>query len=299
MNYAYTGQQAAPSADTCGMADDASWSGRRRVGFIDVVRVAAQAARRESVGAMGGEEPETLVLVLQHAGRGGARQDGRSAVCGAGEAVLYASARAVELDYGAASRQTLLIMPAAEVRARLAQLDQLLCLALTDHTPAMEMVRQMAAVCVALPFDQMDQLSQTYAARALLEAVVSALALVPVPLEAPGPRMARFHLSRIKEYVSANLHDSELSVRMVSEALRISPSHIHRLFEGSDQTLSAWIWSQRLLACRKLLEDPTRAHLPISQVAYSQGFNNASHFARMFRTRFGSTPSAWRERGRA
>lgn len=298
MNYAYSRQQTAAHASAPAVAGDAGWNGRRRVGFIDVVRVAAETGRRESVGAMDGEEQETLVFVLQHAGRGGAGQDGRNAVCGAGEAFMYTSAHAVELEHAAGSRQILLVMPAAEVRARLAQLDQLLCLALAENTPAMEMVRQMAGVCVALPFDQMDQLSQTYAARALLEAVVSALALVPVPLEAPGPRMARFHLSRIKEYVSANLHDSELSVRMVSEALRISPSHIHRLFEGSDQTLSAWIWSQRLLACRKLLEDPTRAHLPISQVAYSQGFNNASHFARMFRTRFGSTPSAWRERGR-
>lgn len=275
-------------------AEEMPWQGRRSVGFIELLRVQAERAARDSYPALAELEEEHLLFVLQHDGRGGAEQDGRRASCGPDEAFLYTNGRAVTLDHAAGSRQTVLVLPAGELRARLPHVDQLVATALAATTPAMEMVRRMAEVCVALPFDGMDRMSQAHAARALVEAVLAALALAPVPLEAPGPRMARFHISRIKEYVAANLHDPELSVASASKALRISPSHIHRLFEGGSQTFSAWIWSQRLAACRKVLEDPTRRHVPVSQVAYSQGFNNASHFARMFRARYGSTPSAWR-----
>ena len=300
MNHAYTGWQPVPRAlDSAAQpgiphAASAPWSGRRSIGFIEVVRVGSESAAQGSYAGIGEAEMENVLLVLQHAGRGGVGQDGRSASCTPDQAAMYTSGRPFTLDYDAGACQTVLILPAAELRVRLPHIDQLVATVLPAATPAMEMVRRMAEVCIALPFDQMDKLSQAHAARALLEAVLAALALVPVPLEAPGPRMARFHMTRIKEYVTANLHDPELSVGSASKALRISPSHIHRLFESGSQTFSTWMWAQRLAACRKLLEDPSRTHIPVSQVAYSQGFNNASHFARMFRARYGSTPSAWR-----
>ena len=48
-----------------------------------------------------------------------------------------------------------------------------------------------------------------------------------------------------------------------------------------------WIWAQRLDGVHADLSDPTCADRTISDIAFSWGFGDASHFSRAFRARFG------------
>jgi AraC-like DNA-binding protein len=54
------------------------------------------------------------------------------------------------------------------------------------------------------------------------------------------------------------------------------------------------IWAQRLEACRRELGDPQQGHRSISDIAFGWGFNDAAHFSRAFRERFGLSPREWR-----
>jgi AraC-like DNA-binding protein len=47
-------------------------------------------------------------------------------------------------------------------------------------------------------------------------------------------------------------------------------------------------------ACSKALRDPLQQTRSISEIAYSSGFNDLSHFNKTFRARFGMPPSQWR-----
>jgi AraC family transcriptional activator of tynA and feaB len=47
-----------------------------------------------------------------------------------------------------------------------------------------------------------------------------------------------------------------------------------------------------------MLSVPRHAHRSIMDVAFACGFNDISHFGRLFARKFGMTPSQWRRAGR-
>jgi AraC-like DNA-binding protein len=47
------------------------------------------------------------------------------------------------------------------------------------------------------------------------------------------------------------------------------------------------------------MTDPSQLGRTVTEIAFLHGFNNASHFGRVFRVRFGATPSEYRRRSAA
>jgi AraC-like DNA-binding protein len=43
------------------------------------------------------------------------------------------------------------------------------------------------------------------------------------------------------------------------------------------------------------LRDPHKAQLSISQIAFSNGYEDPAHFTRAFRRRYAMTPGQWRQ----
>ena len=84
--------------------------------------------------------------------------------------------------------------------------------------------------------------------------------------------------------------DPELNVAQIARTLRLSPSTLHRAWTGEPCSLSDWIWSLRLDAARRDLCDPACSARTVSDIAFSWGFNDAAHFSRAFRVRFGCSP---------
>jgi AraC family transcriptional activator of tynA and feaB len=60
-----------------------------------------------------------------------------------------------------------------------------------------------------------------------------------------------------------------------------------------------WVLESRLDRCREALRDPRQATCSISEIAYRWGFNDLSHFDKVFRARFGMTPRQWRRAAQA
>lgn len=102
---------------------------------------------------------------------------------------------------------------------------------------------------------------------------------------------------RVKAYVVEHLRDPELTIGGIAAAMRMSPDHLSRLFRSEPVPLSRWIWQQRLDACRRDLCDPRLIQRGISDIAFSWGFNDATHFSRSFRELFGVSPREWRQQG--
>jgi AraC-like DNA-binding protein len=86
------------------------------------------------------------------------------------------------------------------------------------------------------------------------------------------------------------LRDPTLSVNDIAAHLRLSPSTIHRAFAGEPSSLNAWIWNQRLDGAKRELCDPALINRTISEIAFGWGFNEAAHFSRVFKHRFGCSP---------
>ena len=88
----------------------------------------------------------------------------------------------------------------------------------------------------------------------------------------------------------AQLRDPGLTVAAIAAALRLSPSTLHRAWAGEPCSLAEWIRAQRLDAARRDLCSPAQARRGVSEIAFHWGFNDAAHFSRAFRARFGCTP---------
>ncbi len=96
-------------------------------------------------------------------------------------------------------------------------------------------------------------------------------------------------LEVLKSYIVKTLGDGDVSIETVSRANGLSERQTQRLFARAGTTFSQYVLEQRLdLARRVLLRAGERK---ISDVAYSVGFSDLSHFNRSFRKRFGVTPS--------
>jgi AraC-like DNA-binding protein len=100
-------------------------------------------------------------------------------------------------------------------------------------------------------------------------------------------QLTSYHRDQIKAYALRHLRDPRLSVNAIAAHLRLSPSTIYRAFAGEPVSLNSWIWNQRLDAAKRDICDPAMASRTITEIAYGCGFNDAAHFSRIFRTRFG------------
>ncbi|MEU0304019.1 helix-turn-helix domain-containing protein [Streptomyces sp. NPDC006175] len=132
--------------------------------------------------------------------------------------------------------------------------------------------------------------------------LVSALLAQTLDAESALPPESRRQvlLRQIDAFIRENLHDPELSPRVVAAAHHISLSHLHRVFEDQAQeTVAARIRRGRLENARRDLEDPALRGDPVYGIAARWGFPRACGFSRAFRTAYGLSPREHRLRALA
>src|SRR5215510_2318435 len=102
-------------------------------------------------------------------------------------------------------------------------------------------------------------------------------------------------VNRVVDHVRQHLAD-DLSLATLARLAAFSPFHFHRVFRAVTGE-AVFGFTQRLRiekAASALRNDSERSVL---EVALDHGFSSAATFARAFRARFGTTATAWRERG--
>lgn len=99
---------------------------------------------------------------------------------------------------------------------------------------------------------------------------------------------------QIKRYIEANLRDPELSARKVAGSFRISTRYLHMLFSVENETVSNYILRRRIEECAKQMSGYIWRGHTITEIAFGWGFNNTTHFARVFRNHYGMSPRDFR-----
>jgi AraC-like DNA-binding protein len=95
-------------------------------------------------------------------------------------------------------------------------------------------------------------------------------------------------------YIGKHFADPALTLASVAHHQQISPRYLQELLEQSGASFVARVNELRLKRAFALLgRFPDR---PVSEIAAQVGFCNVSHFNRLFRLRFGDTPSSARRR---
>ncbi|MBM4625059.1 helix-turn-helix domain-containing protein, partial [Micrococcus sp. JV4] len=95
-------------------------------------------------------------------------------------------------------------------------------------------------------------------------------------------------------YVLDNLTDPGLGAARIAKDLHVSERLLYAEMSRADIRLAQLIQSQRLRRVRDALTAPATIDVPIGVLAQQHGFVSASHFSRIFREEFGTTPRQWR-----
>ena len=100
-------------------------------------------------------------------------------------------------------------------------------------------------------------------------------------------------MERVMKYMNEHLADPDLNVEKLTEDIGISRAQLHRkLKEIAGVSAGEFIRNLRLEQAARLIEE---GQINITQVAYSVGFNNQTHFSTVFKKHYGMSPSEYAE----
>ncbi|GAA2133812.1 hypothetical protein GCM10009760_10360 [Kitasatospora kazusensis] len=99
----------------------------------------------------------------------------------------------------------------------------------------------------------------------------------------------------VQAYIRERLADPELCPAAVAQRYNVSLRYLQKIFAEHGTSPARWIRDERLARCRAELGDPGLDHLPVAVIGERSGLYGASHFSRLFRDRYGTTPRDYRK----
>ena len=96
-------------------------------------------------------------------------------------------------------------------------------------------------------------------------------------------------LKRLLEVFETHVSESDFSTEDFAHEVGMSRSNLHRKLQAlTNQPTHEFLRTLRLKRAAQLLKKSSGS---VTDVAYAVGFNNLSHFTKIFRQHFGQTPS--------
>ena len=264
--------------------------GVRRFGGLDLSRITSSPATvRRHRPVRAGDHSRYFKLHLQELGSSVNVQDGREAVLAPGDLMLCDSARPYSIRFDTPNRMLVLRLPEAKLAARFEDVDTLVGRRLGVEGLGASLLSAFVQNLWGAPAANDEEDCEP----ALLDAALNLLSAAcgvatPAPaLEAPCMKQ------RIRHFVDENLCDPELSVGGVARALGVSTRYVQMAFADLATTPLAYIRRKRLqLAAQQLRRRGPGCS--ITELSFSLGFNDLSHFSRAFKARYGVGPRDYR-----
>jgi AraC-like DNA-binding protein len=232
-------------------------------------------------------ERDQFAVGLLFSGEGVVEQDGRDTRLQAGDIVLCDSRRPCRIRFDTPFRQMVFNCDRAELEARLPDADR-------RTAQRIEGQGALPSAAANYLFDLAKQARSLGAAEGVV--VQHALDLLALTLGELATREVGHGslFRRIRAFIEENLADPLLTPTQIAQRHQLSRRYLYRLFDESGDCVAAYIRRRRLERCKAALADPLQRSRSISDLAFAWGFNDASHFGRLFREAFGLTPRDFR-----
>ena len=268
-------------------------SDRLRIGPLTVLYSRMSAQRWERDAAMvRSHDPDALNVVITLAGQARGVMGARTFRTGAGSVQLCDLAQ-TSLHESTASRTILASVPRAVAAERGLDVAGLHGIVLRSSAAAM-LGPHLLGLREAVP--ELTEEDGPLLARGFLDLLSVAVASSERGAAGGRSRSAASALTARAE-VERALGSPSLTIANLCRRLGVSRTSLHRLFEA-EGGVQAYIRDRRLEAVRLALADPLNAE-PIYALAERFGFSDAAHLSRLFRARYGLTPSDHRAQARA
>lgn len=278
-------------------ADDRPFSVRievTRFGAAELSRVAAtieRYVRTPQCVAAAGSDHLALAVNLGTAPMH-ARQLDRDGVVKPGGAALVCNATPGEVAARAANTWLFLQVPRTTLLAAVAGVEDLVSRPIEPGLPAMRYLRRYLETVLVHGDPDADAALSDHIDRTIVDLMALALGAGREARDLArtrGLRAAR--LRAIAAEIRAGCCDPGFSVGTVAARVGLSPRSVQDLLHETGRTFTDRVLELRLQRARALLGDPRYAGRRIIDVAFLSGFNEVAHFNRMFRRRFGASPS--------
>ena len=238
------------------------------------------------------------IVSVQVRGRGVIAQDGREAVLEPGDFAIYDSARPYTLTFSEDFEERCLKVRESRMRELLKGVDRVTAKTVARSSGAGGLLGPtLDSVCAQA--DRLESVASSAVSDAILSLLAGGLSTLSSSLSAEPSSLEAYHLGRIRQFMLANLGDGDLTIEKIASHTNLSVAHIYRLFKSQSMSPSEYLWSERLARCKRDLSDPTLRRQSVSQIAFRWGFNDASHFSKAFRQRYGISPLAHRHQAAA
>ncbi len=110
----------------------------------------------------------------------------------------------------------------------------------------------------------------------------------------PDTLAARRRLYLLSRVVVARHYRQDLTLEAVAHAVSCSPRQLQRSYaQFGEMTFQEDLLARRMSAAAELLAE--QRAIAVADVARLVGYSNSSHFARVFRRRYGLSPARFRE----
>jgi len=96
--------------------------------------------------------------------------------------------------------------------------------------------------------------------------------------------------------ITLKFGDPSLTPGQIAQGLRVSTRTLARTFAANNETVMQRLFDERIRQAARLLIMPEAFHRSVTEIAFACGFNDASHFGRVFAAKMHMTPSQWRQR---
>jgi AraC-like DNA-binding protein len=233
-----------------------------------------------------------FLIALGKHGVGGVAQDGRETVLRPGEFAIYDTTRPYELRFDDAFTQVILQVPRDMLLRRIAGTEALTAISFGSDRP----LQKLAHDFVYRLCQSADEIQPEHAVRLSEQAVdLVAMALserLGTKALPSSRRLALLH--RLKAHVRTHLADPDLSISEAATALGVSPRYVNDLLSEEGTSFQRFVLTERLAQCQRDLASPILVHRHVSEIAFAWGFNDVSHFGRVFRERYGLSPRDFR-----
>ncbi|WP_248960973.1 helix-turn-helix domain-containing protein [Sphaerisporangium perillae] len=239
-------------------------------------------------------DPETVQIGTPLQGGSILIQDGREAVLGPGDMVVYDSSRPFTLVMEERFHWQVFLLPKVKLRRPESELAQITAVPLSSERGVARVVFQfLRNLATEARFFEGDP-----GAAALGENAADLIAtMVRSHFGKPWDVADRdaVLLHSVLAFIAEHHADPSLDPALIAHRHGISVRRLHALFERHERSVSTQIRQERLIAIRRDLADPRLAQRPIARIAESHGMVNPSAFARLFRAVEGITPRLFRE----
>lgn len=232
---------------------------------------------------------ELSIYIQQVDGMSVIEQDGRSVRLLPGEGTLIDTTRPYAFHLPVRMRQRVIHCPRQHMRHRLSAIRPLIGVRVDARTPAGALLTRHVDALAAMRHASDLRLGSMVAGQCL-DLLAAALAETPAGRAAAASPADATLLGRVKGYIRDNLTDPDLAPGRIAAVHGLSLRRLHRLFQPDGVSVSAWLRDRRLELAHAWLTDPALRRRTVTELAYRVGFNDSSHFSRLFRNHYGCAP---------